>query len=455
MQVKFDPILGRLRADDSGGEAPVTSVNGEVGDVVLGAEDIDIADAGGLFTATEVEGALQELGGKDVCAFWHYQVAAGTTGSLSPPAGGTLVLDWGPDGTDVLVSKAGTDSRPNWESAETAGGVRITATLDAGGNWALSGTPSAYPVHLVFLYRSPLALYDYRYSLHEVSDVDSHTHPTGDLPDDVMLKSVYDTDDNAKVEWAEGVYDTVNGLPHYGEYISRRMIGLYGYNVQWWGGNDTEIAFSFGGVSPMTMLGVSGYGGCSITVDEDHYWNECSAEPLLRFAFTHHGMGPVLVKPSNSPSFVIAPGEGFWVLSHLWGSTVIPAVGAGGGSSGDGGTTGWIEAGEYLWAGDWVNLYDDSGTLKVRKADATAEGKRAHGFVLAAVSAGSGAVLCTSGVNNQISGLTLGADYWLATTAGAETATAPTGSGNVSQRLGIALSATEIPFQPGPAVTVT
>lgn len=39
----------------------VTSVNGATGAVVLDAADLAIADAGGHFTATDVEGALQEL----------------------------------------------------------------------------------------------------------------------------------------------------------------------------------------------------------------------------------------------------------------------------------------------------------------------------------------------------------------------------------------------------------
>ena len=44
----------------AGGGAPVDSVNGETGTVVLGAADIDIADSGSIITGTEVEAALQE-----------------------------------------------------------------------------------------------------------------------------------------------------------------------------------------------------------------------------------------------------------------------------------------------------------------------------------------------------------------------------------------------------------
>jgi len=42
------------------GGAPVDSVNGETGTVVLGAANIDITDTGSIITATEVEAALQE-----------------------------------------------------------------------------------------------------------------------------------------------------------------------------------------------------------------------------------------------------------------------------------------------------------------------------------------------------------------------------------------------------------
>lgn len=111
-------------------------------------------------------------------------------------------------------------------------------------------------------------------------------------------------------------------------------------------------------------------------------------------------------------------------------------------------------ASEALGAGDWVNLWSDGGTLKVRKADATTAGKEAHGFVLAAVESAANATVYVAGINNQLSGLTLGATYFLTTTAGNESATAPSAAGNVVQALGPAISATEIAFQPSTPVTL-
>lgn len=98
-----------------------------------------------------------------------------------------------------------------------------------------------------------------------------------------------------------------------------------------------------------------------------------------------------------------------------------------------------------LAAGDFVNLYNSTGTLKARKADATTSGKEAHGWVNSAVSAGANAtVYFSGGLNTTLTGLTLGTTYYLSTTAGGVTATPPTGSGNVQQSIGVATSATEL-----------
>ena len=109
---------------------------------------------------------------------------------------------------------------------------------------------------------------------------------------------------------------------------------------------------------------------------------------------------------------------------------------------GIGADTATIVASEALAAGDFVNIYNDTGA-KCRKADATTAGKEAHGFVLAAVSSSANATVYFEGTNNQISGATPG-NQFLATSAGGFSATAPSASGNVVQRLGVAISATSM-----------
>lgn len=107
-----------------------------------------------------------------------------------------------------------------------------------------------------------------------------------------------------------------------------------------------------------------------------------------------------------------------------------------------------VVASENLAAGDFVNVWNDSGTAKARKADATATGKEAVGFVLAVANSGANALVYFEGSNTQLTGLTPGARYYVsAATAGAATDTPPSGSGNVVQYLGVATSATSIAFE--------
>lgn len=106
-----------------------------------------------------------------------------------------------------------------------------------------------------------------------------------------------------------------------------------------------------------------------------------------------------------------------------------------------------IVASEDLLAGDFVNIWDDSGIAKVRKASADAIGKRAHGYVVSAFLSGTTALIYFEGPNNQLTGLTAGATYFLdhvnpgkiVSFSGLSTTT-----GHIIQELGVAVSATKI-----------
>lgn len=104
-----------------------------------------------------------------------------------------------------------------------------------------------------------------------------------------------------------------------------------------------------------------------------------------------------------------------------------------------------MTASEALVAGNFVNVWNSTGA-KVRKADAATAGKEAHGFVLSAVASGATGAVYFEGTNTAVTGQTPGVVY-LSATAGLATATAPSAAGQVVQRLGIAISATEIQFE--------
>ncbi|AID16848.1 hypothetical protein vBDshPR2C_33 [Dinoroseobacter phage vBDshPR2C] len=126
-------------------------------------------------------------------------------------------------------------------------------------------------------------------------------------------------------------------------------------------------------------------------------------------------------------------------LSGRLDSTMMP--------TGIGAETSAIEAFGALAAGDFVNVFNDGGIAKVRKADASTGVAPANGFVLAAYTTGQTATVYWGGLNNQVSGLTPGM-HFLSTTPGASNHVAPSASGNIVQRLGFAVSSTVINFQP-------
>jgi len=120
---------------------------------------------------------------------------------------------------------------------------------------------------------------------------------------------------------------------------------------------------------------------------------------------------------------------------------------------GIGADTAVVQASEALAAGDYVNIHSVSSDFRVRKADAATEGKGVNGFVLSAVANGANATVYFEGTNTQVTGQTPGT-VWLSTTPGLGTATAPAGSGNVVQQVGVAVASTAVNFEPLQGVTL-
>lgn len=107
-----------------------------------------------------------------------------------------------------------------------------------------------------------------------------------------------------------------------------------------------------------------------------------------------------------------------------------------------------LVATEALNAGDFVNVWTSTGA-KVRKADASTSGKKADGFVLAAVSNGGTAAVYLAGINTSVTSVTAGAEVYLSdTTPGGFVTTAPAGTGKTVQKIGVGLSTTAIDFKP-------
>jgi hypothetical protein len=149
---------------------------------------------------------------------------------------------------------------------------------------------------------------------------------------------------------------------------------------------------------------------------------------------------------SDAPSAYTGNGEKFVAVKADESGVEFVAAPTGGAT-----TSAPFTASEALAANDIVSVWNSSGA-KVRKANATDSTKIGIGFVDAAVSSSASATVEFAGIISGLSGLTIGADYFLATTGGGITTTPPSASGNIVQKIGTALSATELLFAPDAAV---
>ena len=113
-----------------------------------------------------------------------------------------------------------------------------------------------------------------------------------------------------------------------------------------------------------------------------------------------------------------------------------------------------IEVGEAVSAGDFVEIYDDGGTTKIRPAD-NSNGREANGYVLDSGAPAATVNVYFDGANSGLSGLTVGSRYYLST-AGDVTATPldPATESGIHQFLGVASSATELCVQIEDCITI-
>jgi hypothetical protein len=82
-----------------------------------------------------------------------------TTGAVALPPNSTVVLDDFGGGVDAVITTISA-GYPTFSHAFTAAGDIVTTSFDAGGNYTLSGAPSAYPVALIYRVRQTLSDFD-------------------------------------------------------------------------------------------------------------------------------------------------------------------------------------------------------------------------------------------------------------------------------------------------------
>jgi hypothetical protein len=102
---------------------------------------------------------------------------------------------------------------------------------------------------------------------------------------------------------------------------------------------------------------------------------------------------------------------------------------------------------DTLVAGNIVNLYNSSG-LRAQLANATNNTKPARAICTIGGAIGAYVECILLGASSAIAGLTIGVDYYLSTTSGLITSTAPATVGNIVQKLGYPLGANRFYFNP-------
>jgi len=132
-------------------DSAIIEVNGQLGPIVtLTAVDVGADPAGTAQTL---------VGDKYVRSTRFAIISSGTSGTVTLPASSIVVLDDFGGTVDALVTQV-SGGKPTLQSAQDALGAIIATTFNSAGNWVFSGTPSAYPVAIIYRVTQKLSDFD-------------------------------------------------------------------------------------------------------------------------------------------------------------------------------------------------------------------------------------------------------------------------------------------------------
>jgi len=104
-------------------------------------------------------------------------------------------------------------------------------------------------------------------------------------------------------------------------------------------------------------------------------------------------------------------------------------------------------ASENINKGSFVNIWNDGGVTRIRKANATSYDFKADGFILADVINGNSVTINVEEFNDQLNDLVVGSEYFLSDTINGGISLNPpliNINGKISQIVGKAISATKL-----------
>lgn len=117
----------------------------------------------------------------------------------------------------------------------------------------------------------------------------------------------------------------------------------------------------------------------------------------------------------------------------------------------------FVVASEAIDYGELVHIFDNAGTMSARLADATDATKPCYGIsntVGTVALGGIVEVVLPNAYVDSVGGLTAGVTYYLTTTPGTASNTAPAAAGNIVQPIGFAVASAGLFFNPSLGFTV-
>ncbi len=152
MSIFYDYILGKFRLKDAGATTP--------------------AD---VTRITNLENGTKKV--------TYFESVAAAPGTVTVPTGGTILLDQFEAGIDAYVSTI-VNGQPTGIFPKTAGGVEVdVSSFNASGNFVLTGTPSAFPVAII--YKFSISVINYNLHVNQTNEIDVETFRFGDKAGDV------------------------------------------------------------------------------------------------------------------------------------------------------------------------------------------------------------------------------------------------------------------------------
>jgi hypothetical protein len=99
------------------------------------------------------------LGGKYVRTTRFATISSGTSGTITLPANSQVILDDFGGTTDAVLSTM-SGGFPTYDHVKNVGFTVIATSFDSSGNYVFTGTPSAYPVALIYRVQQRMSQFD-------------------------------------------------------------------------------------------------------------------------------------------------------------------------------------------------------------------------------------------------------------------------------------------------------